>query len=293
MAGALDLLPARRVLRRDAGHLGVRDSRHRRRRGRPGPARLQPCSARCSTRPCDRIADAAVFGALAWWFAGARPAEAAAGGLPALPGASARSTSYIKARAEGAGLSCNVGHRRADRTADHRAGRHRPDRPRSMPYVQAIALWLLVAASAVTVGQRLVDGAAGQVPAPVQPPGSRRRARPRRGQHGAFAAGWAAVRALPEPVARPAVRPASPTWPRCRRRRIGARSSRRTCAGSPAGRVRRELDALVRRGMRSYARYWLETFRLPEHGPRRPVRDGTEVIAGEHPGQGARTAAAA
>ena len=56
----------------------------------------------------DRIVDAAVFGALLWWFAGdgdARPLQLAC--LLCLVFGSV--VSYIKARAEGAGLTCNVG----------------------------------------------------------------------------------------------------------------------------------------------------------------------------------------
>ena len=56
----------------------------------------------------DRVVDAAVFGALLWWFAGAgdsRPLQLAC--LLCLVLGSV--VSYIKARAEGAGLTCNVG----------------------------------------------------------------------------------------------------------------------------------------------------------------------------------------
>ncbi len=51
-------------------------------------------------------------------------------------------TSYIRARAEAAGLTATVGHRRAGRTIDHRAGRHRAHRRAS--------------ASAVRPGDRVV-----------------------------------------------------------------------------------------------------------------------------------------
>jgi lauroyl/myristoyl acyltransferase len=76
-----------------------------------------------------------------------------------------------------------------------------------------------------------------------------------------FAAGWRLVRALPPRVARAAFAAGADfaTW----RDGGGARQLRRNL-----GRVRpesseRELDDLVRAGMRSYARYWCEAFRLP------------------------------
>lgn len=86
-----------------------------------------------------------------------------------------------------------------------------------------------------------------------------------------FAAGWFLVKALPEPAARSlfqtaadlAVRRNGPSLDQLRanlRRVLGP-------AAAPAA-----LDAVVRRGMRSYARYWKETFRLP-------VMDPAEVIA--------------
>ena len=93
---------------------------------------------------------------------------------------------------------------------------------------------------------------------------------------GAFAAGWAAVRALPQPVASAgfgafgelAARRDTPGV-----RRLRANLARVAAPGT-------DLDALVRRGMRSYARYWMETFRLPKITPM-TVREGTEVVAGD------------
>lgn len=77
-----------------------------------------------------------------------------------------------------------------------------------------------------------------------------------------YAAGWRAVRVLPRRV----------TWPvfaagadaAVRRRAAGARrlsANLRRVVGPAMGDD--EFDALVRAGMRSYARYWLEAFRLP------------------------------
>ena len=103
---------------------------------------------------CDRIADAAVFSALAWWFARHdQPALLAAALLCLVLGSL---TSYIKARAEGAGFSCNVGiAERTERLIIVLVGTGLTGWPFHLPYVQAVALWLLVAASAVTVVQRL------------------------------------------------------------------------------------------------------------------------------------------
>ncbi|MEV6367486.1 phosphatidylinositol mannoside acyltransferase [Micromonospora musae] len=77
-----------------------------------------------------------------------------------------------------------------------------------------------------------------------------------------YVAGWRVVRALPRPVVAAAFRAGAD-----RAARKGGRGTTRLRAN-----LRRvvgpelpeaELDELVRRGMRSYARYWLEAFRLP------------------------------
>ncbi|MFL6160686.1 MAG: phosphatidylinositol phosphate synthase [Jatrophihabitantaceae bacterium] len=103
---------------------------------------------------CDRVADAAVFGALAWWFARQdQPALLLASLLCLVLGSL---TSYIKARAEGAGFTCNVGiAERSERLIVVLVGTGLTGWPFRVPYVQAIALWLLVAASTITVGQRI------------------------------------------------------------------------------------------------------------------------------------------
>ena len=103
---------------------------------------------------CDRIADAAVFATLAWWFARHdQPALLAAALLCLVLGSL---TSYIKARAEGAGFSCNVGiAERSERLIIVLVGTGLTGWPFRLPYVQAIALWVLVVASTVTVVQRL------------------------------------------------------------------------------------------------------------------------------------------
>ncbi|CAA9267072.1 MAG: Phosphatidylinositol phosphate synthase @ Archaetidylinositol phosphate synthase [uncultured Corynebacteriales bacterium] len=103
----------------------------------------------------DRLVDAAVFGALAWWFAGAgddRSLQLAAL-LCLVLGVM---VSYIKARAEGAGLSCDVGLvERPQRLSITLIGTGLSGI--GVPYVLAVALWLLVALSAVTAVQRLVE----------------------------------------------------------------------------------------------------------------------------------------
>jgi lauroyl/myristoyl acyltransferase len=83
----------------------------------------------------------------------------------------------------------------------------------------------------------------------------------------AFGAGWSAVRALPAPVAARGFRAAADLA--ARRDGAGVRRLRanlRRVIGAHA--TPAELDDLVERAMRSYARYWLETFRLPKlnHG---------------------------
>lgn len=104
---------------------------------------------------CDRAVDAAVFAALAWWFLGAgdnRPLALAAL-LSLVMGVL---TSYIKARAEGLGLTCNVGFaERAERLIIVLVGTGLDGF--GVPYVLAVALWFLVGATTVTVAQRLAE----------------------------------------------------------------------------------------------------------------------------------------
>jgi KDO2-lipid IV(A) lauroyltransferase len=88
-----------------------------------------------------------------------------------------------------------------------------------------------------------------------------------------FAAGWAAVRALPHPVA--AVGFAAFGELAGRRDTRGVRQLRANLARvvGPGA----DLDPLVRRALRSYARYWRETFRLSRITPEY-VREHTDVI---------------
>jgi lauroyl/myristoyl acyltransferase len=92
----------------------------------------------------------------------------------------------------------------------------------------------------------------------------------------AFAAGWAAVRALPQPVA--AAGFAAVGELSARRDTRGVRQLRRNLARVAGPGV--DLDPLVRRAVRSYARYWQETFRLSRITPV-TVRERTEVIGAD------------
>ena len=77
-----------------------------------------------------------------------------------------------------------------------------------------------------------------------------------------YSAAWRFVRTLPEPVARQLFQQAADLSVRRGGRSIEQlRRNLARVAGPQASPA--ELDGLVRAGMRSYARYWLETFRLP------------------------------
>ena len=103
---------------------------------------------------CDRIADAAVFGTVAWYFALHGEKWMLLAALLCLVLGSL--TSYIRSRAEAAGLHATVGFaERAERLIIVLVGTglvRLPRLPRSVR--PAVALWLLVAASALTVAQR-------------------------------------------------------------------------------------------------------------------------------------------
>jgi KDO2-lipid IV(A) lauroyltransferase len=77
----------------------------------------------------------------------------------------------------------------------------------------------------------------------------------------AYATGWGAVRGLPEPVASGLFRAAADLG--ARRDGPGVQQMRRNYARVVPKAGPTELDELVRAGLRSYARYWKETFRLP------------------------------
>jgi phosphatidylinositol dimannoside acyltransferase len=97
-----------------------------------------------------------------------------------------------------------------------------------------------------------------------------------------FAAGWSLVKALPAPLARRSFKAAGDLA--AARKGPGAqrlRANLRRVVGPEL--PEDELDALVRAGLRSYARYWLETFRLPKMDPREVVERTTVHTSGrEH-----------
>jgi KDO2-lipid IV(A) lauroyltransferase len=95
-----------------------------------------------------------------------------------------------------------------------------------------------------------------------------------------FAAGWHAVRMLPEPAARGAFDRAG-RWAAGRDGK-GTRQLRANLRVVTGGALpERELAELTGRGLRSYARYWQEAFRLPTLSSARIVAN-TEVIGLEH-----------
>jgi CDP-diacylglycerol--glycerol-3-phosphate 3-phosphatidyltransferase len=119
---------------------------------------------------CDRAVDAAVFGALVWWFTGAGQDRLLA--LLALLGLTLGVlTSYIKARAEGVGIPCDVGLvERTERLILVLTGTGLTGL--GIPYAVDVGLWLLVAGGAITVGQRVVAvhrGARGRALSPSAP----------------------------------------------------------------------------------------------------------------------------
>jgi CDP-diacylglycerol---glycerol-3-phosphate 3-phosphatidyltransferase len=119
---------------------------------------------------CDRVVDAAVFGSILWYYAEHGQRWMVLAALLCLVLGSL--TSYIRSRAEAAGLTATVGiAERAERLIIVLVGTGLTGFPGvHVPYVLAIALWLLVAASTITVGQRMAtvyaQSKAGQ---PTQP----------------------------------------------------------------------------------------------------------------------------
>jgi len=103
----------------------------------------------------DRAADAAVFAALAWWFSGAGDNRMVVWlALTCL--VLGVLTSYVKARAEGMGLTCDVGLvERTERLILVLVGTGFAGI--GIPYALQVCLWVLLVGSTVTVGQRFVE----------------------------------------------------------------------------------------------------------------------------------------
>jgi len=102
----------------------------------------------------DRVADAAIFGATAYWFASQHHRSGVMAALICL--GATQVVSYVKARAEGLGLTCNVGvAERFERLicigvgAVLTGGFH-------LSWGLPAALWLLAVLSLITIGQRIL-----------------------------------------------------------------------------------------------------------------------------------------
>lgn len=103
----------------------------------------------------DRLSDGVIFAALVIWYGrSARDDEPWLAGLALFCLLAGALVSYVKARAEGLGLTCNVGFaERAERLIIVLVGTGLAGL--GVRYVLAVALWFLAAASVVTIGQRL------------------------------------------------------------------------------------------------------------------------------------------
>jgi len=100
----------------------------------------------------DRVGDAAVFGGLAMWFAGDGD-NLLMVGLCLYCLSTGGVVSYARARAEGLGMTANVGvTERADRLVAILVATGLDGL--GVPYIQAAALWLLAVGSTITIGQR-------------------------------------------------------------------------------------------------------------------------------------------
>jgi CDP-diacylglycerol--glycerol-3-phosphate 3-phosphatidyltransferase len=101
----------------------------------------------------DRVADGAMFAGLVLGFANAGEPWPAAAALGCLVGGAV--VSYAKARAESIGVECNVGiAERAERLI--LAGIATLLYGLGLPYVLPVALWVLLALTWYTVGQRVM-----------------------------------------------------------------------------------------------------------------------------------------
>ncbi|GAA4976460.1 phosphatidylinositol phosphate synthase [Uniformispora flossi] len=103
----------------------------------------------------DRVADAAIFGALAVWFAGDGD-NLRLTVLCVFCLASGQVVSYTKARAESLGLKCDVSGlvERAERLVGVLVATGLDGL--GVPYIQEVALWAIAVGSFVTVFQRMI-----------------------------------------------------------------------------------------------------------------------------------------
>jgi CDP-diacylglycerol--glycerol-3-phosphate 3-phosphatidyltransferase len=117
---------------------------------------------------CDRIADGALFAALTWWCLASGQEALGVAALVCL--VAGQVISYVKARAEGAGLTADGGLvERPERLILGLVGAGFEGL--GIPFALAVGLWLLAAGSVWTVGQRIAAvhrsaRAAGATPAP-------------------------------------------------------------------------------------------------------------------------------
>ncbi|GAB3879362.1 phosphatidylinositol mannoside acyltransferase [Kibdelosporangium lantanae] len=94
----------------------------------------------------------------------------------------------------------------------------------------------------------------------------------------AYAAGWGLVKGLPEGVVTPAFRFGADLG--VRRGGAGVRQLRRNLRRVVPNAPEDRLDDLVQAAMRSYARYWKETFRLPAMDAKAIARQVDETVVG-------------
>ncbi|WP_432837003.1 phosphatidylinositol phosphate synthase [Dactylosporangium sp. CA-092794] len=120
----------------------------------------------------DRVADGAIFGSVAYYYAGQHEQRLVAAALLCL--LTGQVVSYVKARAEGLGYTANVGLI------------ERPERligigiggllwGFGVPYGLEIVMWLLAALSIVTIGQRIATVYRQAYAVPADPPAPTRK----------------------------------------------------------------------------------------------------------------------
>jgi CDP-diacylglycerol---glycerol-3-phosphate 3-phosphatidyltransferase len=101
----------------------------------------------------DRIGDAAIFGALAYYFGDKHNQPMFVLSLVCL--ISGAIVSYVRAKAEGLGYKCNVGVvERGERLVGSLVATGLSGL--GLPYIQAIALWAIAIGSTITVFQRML-----------------------------------------------------------------------------------------------------------------------------------------